>query len=147
MPNASARSNDAVVEPELRRAFVLEPSDGVADRREAQARERRVRRRVDDLVDALRRKAAREVDARRVRHDVAAAVDARELPVAARNRVSLAERRVAHGQRVRVAARVGDGVGHVVAVAERVVADAVVRTTKSLRTSPVTLIPGSAVGG
>ena len=108
---------------ELRCALVLEPRDGVADRGQSQSGKRRVRGRIDDLVDALRLETARQVDARRIRYDVAAAVDARELPVVARNRAPLAERRVAHGQRMSVALRVGDGVGDMVAVAERMIAD------------------------
>ena len=128
---------------ELRRALVLEASDGVANRRQSQARQRRISRRVDDLVNAFRREAAGQVDTRGVRHDVAAAVEARELPVAARNRLPRTERLVADRQGMRVAREVGR-VGDVVAVAERVIADAGARTTKSLRTSPVT---PTAAGG
>ena len=102
----------------LGRAVVLELRDGIADGRETETGDRRILGFVDDLVDPVRLESAAQIHHSGVWYD-ALPVEPAETPLRPCDPVSLTRGRVAHGQSVRFVVRIGDRVGDMIAVGER----------------------------
>ena len=99
---------------------VFQHRDHVADRRGPEADDRRILRRVDDLVDLAGLELRRHIHARCIRNRFAFVV-AREPPLAPRHDPARPLDRVAHGQHVVGRIGIEHGVGAMLAIGQRVI--------------------------